>query len=242
MYSLCCVYVSIGGLRWDAIDRQVENAHFVSGMVNSISFFFFFFFHFIYWIPQNILHTTNTHQQGTGKRMWMYGMVYEGDKVALGKKDTKSINTHQYHVVHMEKWQTILMNFSYMISKKKRETKKKQKQKRRTRKYLQNILNCWLDKLLNSLHRYIYENTRVVKEIYVQIKCSIMSIHQFYKSCSSLFGLLEALKVQRSKVITTQQLDINAMHNVQAVKELIQLTVISNAEIIANPHWTEDLT
>ena len=37
-------------------------------------------------------------------------------------------------------------------------------------------------------------------------------------------------------------LDINALHNVHVVKELIQLAVIFDAEIIANSHWTKDLT
>ena len=39
-----------------------------------------------------------------------------------------------------------------------------------------------------------------------------------------------------------QPLDINTLHNVHVVQELIQLTIKSNAEIIANTHWTEDLT
>ena len=39
-----------------------------------------------------------------------------------------------------------------------------------------------------------------------------------------------------------QPLDINALHNVYVVEELIQLTIVSDAEIIANSHWTEDLT
>ena len=40
-----------------------------------------------------------------------------------------------------------------------------------------------------------------------------------------------------------QLLDINTLHNVHVVEELIvQLTIESNAEIIANSHWTEDLT
>ena len=39
-----------------------------------------------------------------------------------------------------------------------------------------------------------------------------------------------------------QPLDINTLHNVHVVEELIQLTTVSNAEIIANSHWTEDIT
>ena len=39
-----------------------------------------------------------------------------------------------------------------------------------------------------------------------------------------------------------QPLNINTLHNVHVVEELIQLTIESNAEIIANSHWTEDLT
>ena len=39
-----------------------------------------------------------------------------------------------------------------------------------------------------------------------------------------------------------QPLDINTLYNVDVVEELIQLTIESNAEIIANSHWTEDLT
>ena len=39
-----------------------------------------------------------------------------------------------------------------------------------------------------------------------------------------------------------QPLNINTLHNVYVVKELIQLTIDSSAEIIANSHWTEDLT
>ena len=35
---------------------------------------------------------------------------------------------------------------------------------------------------------------------------------------------------------------VNTLHNVYVVEELIQLSVASNAEIIANLHWTEDLT
>ena len=39
-----------------------------------------------------------------------------------------------------------------------------------------------------------------------------------------------------------QQLYINTLHNVYVVEQLIQLTIESNAEIIANSHWTEDPT
>ena len=39
-----------------------------------------------------------------------------------------------------------------------------------------------------------------------------------------------------------QPLDNNTLHNVHVVEELIQLTIESNEEIIANSHWTEDLT
>ena len=35
---------------------------------------------------------------------------------------------------------------------------------------------------------------------------------------------------------------VNTLHNDHVVKELIQLTVGLDAEIIANSHWTEDLT
>ena len=41
--------------------------------------------------------------------------------------------------------------------------------------------------------------------------------------------------------ITTRLTDINTLHNVYVAEELIQLTVISDAEIIANSNWTEDL-
>ena len=37
-------------------------------------------------------------------------------------------------------------------------------------------------------------------------------------------------------------LNINTLHNVYVVKKPIQLTIESNAEIIANLHWTEGLT
>ena len=37
-------------------------------------------------------------------------------------------------------------------------------------------------------------------------------------------------------------LDGNTLYNVHVVEKLIQLTVESNAEIIANSHLTEDLT
>ena len=40
----------------------------------------------------------------------------------------------------------------------------------------------------------------------------------------------------------TQSLNINTQHNVYVVEELIQLIIESNAEIIANSHWTKDLT
>ena len=40
----------------------------------------------------------------------------------------------------------------------------------------------------------------------------------------------------------TQPLDVNTLHNAYVVEELIQLTVGSSAKIIANSHWTEDLT
>ena len=39
-----------------------------------------------------------------------------------------------------------------------------------------------------------------------------------------------------------QPLDINTLHNVHVVEQLIQVTIESNAEIIANSQWTEDLT
>ena len=42
---------------------------------------------------------------------------------------------------------------------------------------------------------------------------------------------------------TAQPLNIHTLHNyVYVVKELIQLTIQTNAEIIANSHWTEDLS
>ena len=40
----------------------------------------------------------------------------------------------------------------------------------------------------------------------------------------------------------TQPLGINTLHKSHVVEELIQLTIISDVEIIANSHWTEDLT
>ena len=39
-----------------------------------------------------------------------------------------------------------------------------------------------------------------------------------------------------------QPLNINTLHNVYGVEELIQLTIESSEKIIANSHWTEDLT
>ena len=39
-----------------------------------------------------------------------------------------------------------------------------------------------------------------------------------------------------------QPMDINILHNVYVVEELIQFTIESDAEIIANTHWTKDLT
>ena len=39
-----------------------------------------------------------------------------------------------------------------------------------------------------------------------------------------------------------QPLDINTLHKVYVVEELIQVTIISNVKIILNVHWTEDLT
>ena len=39
-----------------------------------------------------------------------------------------------------------------------------------------------------------------------------------------------------------QPLIINTLHNVYVVEELIQFTIESNAEIIVNSHWAEDLT
>ena len=38
-----------------------------------------------------------------------------------------------------------------------------------------------------------------------------------------------------------QPLNINTLYNVYVVEKLIQLTIESIAEIIANSHWTEDL-
>ena len=38
-----------------------------------------------------------------------------------------------------------------------------------------------------------------------------------------------------------QPLNINTLHNVYVVEKLIQLIIESNAEIIANSHWTEAL-
>ena len=38
-----------------------------------------------------------------------------------------------------------------------------------------------------------------------------------------------------------QPLNINTLPNIYVVEELIQLTIESNAEIIANSHWTEGL-
>ena len=39
-----------------------------------------------------------------------------------------------------------------------------------------------------------------------------------------------------------QALDDNALHNASVVEELIQLTAGSDAKIIADSLWTEDLT
>ena len=36
-------------------------------------------------------------------------------------------------------------------------------------------------------------------------------------------------------------ININTLHNVHGVEEVIQLTIESDAEIIANSHWTADL-
>ena len=41
---------------------------------------------------------------------------------------------------------------------------------------------------------------------------------------------------------SAQPLNVNTLHNVQTVEELIQLTVESDVEIIANSHETEDFT
>ena len=38
-----------------------------------------------------------------------------------------------------------------------------------------------------------------------------------------------------------QPLNIDTLHNIYVVEEHIQLTIESNAEIIVNSHWTEDL-
>ena len=38
-----------------------------------------------------------------------------------------------------------------------------------------------------------------------------------------------------------QPLNINTLHNVYVVEELIQLTIESNTEIIANSYWTKIL-
>ena len=40
----------------------------------------------------------------------------------------------------------------------------------------------------------------------------------------------------------TQHLEINMLLNIFVAEELIQLTIESNAEIIANSHWTEDFS
>ena len=40
---------------------------------------------------------------------------------------------------------------------------------------------------------------------------------------------------------STYPVDINTLHNVIIVDELIKLTIESDAEIIANSHWIEDL-
>ena len=39
-----------------------------------------------------------------------------------------------------------------------------------------------------------------------------------------------------------QQLNIITLHNIYVVELLIELTIKSDVEIIANSHWTEDLT
>ena len=39
-----------------------------------------------------------------------------------------------------------------------------------------------------------------------------------------------------------QPLDIDMLHNIHVVEELIQLTIGSEVDIIANSRWTEDLT
>ena len=41
---------------------------------------------------------------------------------------------------------------------------------------------------------------------------------------------------------TVQPLDITTLHNVYVVEELTQLTIESDAEIIAKFHWTEGIT
>ena len=49
-------------------------------------------------------------------------------------------------------------------------------------------------------------------------------------------------KQHGQEILPAQPLDINTPHNVYVVEELIQLTVESEAEFIANSHWNEGFT
>ena len=58
----------------------------------------------------------------------------------------------------------------------------------------------------------------------------------FLSSQHQIQILLEHLSLSNDMVESAQPLDINALHNVHVVEELIQLTIGPNAEIIANSH------
>ena len=49
-------------------------------------------------------------------------------------------------------------------------------------------------------------------------------------------------KHSNDMVEPAQPLNIDTLHNIHVVGELMQLTVASNAEIIVNSLWAEDLT
>ena len=87
----------------------------------------------------------------------------------------------------------------------------------------------WLHQSMTGLPRFDLSN-----------RCKVVLFADFRRSPH---------QIRRSILLHTndlaepaQPLDINTLHNVHVVEELIQLTIKSNAEIIANSHWTEDLT
>ena len=89
----------------------------------------------------------------------------------------------------------------------------------------------WLHQSMAMLHRFVFPTDRRSSSLPTSADSGIK-----YPSRRSI------LLYTNDMVEPAQPLNINTLHNIHVIVVLIQFTIESNARIIANSHWTEDLT